>query len=123
MGTESGKACRNFCDPESSSPPQPSHYTDCIIGGDAHINCGIHNKAFCNIIDSGYFEVNFLIELLIRTILNITIADFSHSRKAMQECAENMLQRTGLEDADVKTQVDAISQAFIDVGIELPEQI
>jgi hypothetical protein len=37
-----------------------------------------------------------------------------------EDCAENMLQRTGLEDADVKTRVNAISKAFDEVGIESP---
>jgi bacillolysin/neutral peptidase B len=120
MGGEPGIALRNLCDPKSSSPPQPSHYDYYDENQNAHINCGIHNKALCTIIDSGYFEVEFLIELLIRTISNITIADFSHSRKAMQECAENMLQRTRLGDADITIRVNAISKAFDEVGIELP---
>lgn len=137
MGTPSGRTLRNFCNPENSGPPQPSHYRDFVIGGDVHINCGIHNKAFHNIIDSKYFAVDFLIELLIRTILGISEnklgisenrnlsgriieAKFSDSRKAMQTYAKTMLRRTGLGDADVETQVNAISQAFNKVGIELP---
>jgi hypothetical protein len=38
----------------------------------------------------------------------------------MQTYAKTMLRRTGLGDADVETQVNAISQAFNKVGIELP---
>ena len=68
MGDESGQALRNFCDPESSSPLQPSHYSNIHRNGDVHINCGIHNRAFCRIINSPYFDVDFLIKLLIKTI-------------------------------------------------------
>jgi len=88
------------------------------------------NFSFESIIDSHYFDVDFLIKLLIKTISTIskTInpssgkieANFSNSRKAMVESAEILLRKTGLEDADVETRVNAISQAFIEVGIELP---
>ena len=122
MSTLPGRTVRSFACPGKSNPPQPSHYRNRVIGGGAHINCGIHNKAFYHIIKSPYFEVDFLIELLIRTILTINIPDFSHSRKAMEDTARDMLKGRGLGDTDITIRVNAVSQAFDKVGIELPPE-
>lgn len=128
MGDESERALRNFRDPENSSPPQPSHYDYFDENQDTHFNCGIHNRAFYHIIKSPYFEVDFLIRLLMLTILKISQtpvassgkieAKFSDSRQAMGECAEILLRETGLGDADITIRVNAISQAFNNVGIQ-----
>ncbi len=127
---EDGSALRNLQEPKQcfttingrqlTHPEHRQEYHD--LGeeddwGGIHINCGIHNKAAYNILNSQLFDIETASNLFYQALKLLSPqSDFSHSRRRIQQVAKTLFRTDPLDEK--KRKLEVIAQAFDLVGIE-----